>query len=76
MDVQKYLNNGIFPILYVNLLPIDGLDITHAFVLDTITRDTVTVLDPWYGRRRKIPLKQFKIAWDTTRYLAVVVSRQ
>jgi ABC-type bacteriocin/lantibiotic exporter with double-glycine peptidase domain len=60
-DAQKYLNAGIFPILYVNLLAIEGLAITHAFVLEGVTQGSVTVLDPWRGRR-KIALQQFKIA--------------
>lgn len=71
-EVQKYLNEGIFPILYVNLLAIDGLAITHAFVLEAATAGSVTVLDPWHGRR-KIALQQFKIAWEKTRNLAVLV---
>lgn len=71
-DLQKYLNEGIFPILYVNLLAIDGLAITHAFVLEVVTTSSVTVLDPWRGRR-KIRLQQFKIAWEKTRNLAVLV---
>jgi ABC-type bacteriocin/lantibiotic exporter with double-glycine peptidase domain len=44
-DVQKYLKQGVFPILYVNLLAIDGLAITHAFVLEAMTQGSVTVLD-------------------------------
>ena len=42
-EVQYYLANGVFPILYINLLAIDGLDITHAVVLETMTRNSVTV---------------------------------
>jgi ABC-type bacteriocin/lantibiotic exporter with double-glycine peptidase domain len=71
-DVQKYLSEGIFPILYVNLLAIDGLAITHAFVLEVVTQGSVTVLDPWRGRR-KIASHPFKIAWEKTRNLAVLV---
>jgi ABC-type bacteriocin/lantibiotic exporter with double-glycine peptidase domain len=71
-DLQKYLNEGIFPILYVNLLAIDGLAIIHALVLEAMTHSAVTVLDPWRGRR-KIGLQQFKIAWEKTRNLAVLV---
>ena len=73
--IQEYLNQGIFPILYVNLLAIDGLAITHAFVLEAMTRGAVTVLDPWRGRR-KIALQQFEIAWEKTRYLMVVVQKR
>lgn len=73
-DVQKYLNDGVFPILYVNLLSIDGLAIIHAFVLEVVTQGSVTVLDPWRGRR-KIALQQFKIAWEKTRNLAVLVQK-
>jgi hypothetical protein len=68
-------NNGIFPILYVNLLAIDGLAITHAFVLEEIARESVIVVDPWHGRRRKLPFQQFKVAWEKTRNLAVLVKK-
>jgi len=74
-DVQKYLNQGSFPILYVNLLAIDGLAITHAFVLEVVTQGSVTVLDPWRGRR-KIALQQFNVAGEKTRNLAVLVQKQ
>jgi ABC-type bacteriocin/lantibiotic exporter with double-glycine peptidase domain len=74
IDIQKYLGKGIFPILYVNLLAIDGLAITHAFILEAMTRGLVTVLDPWRGRR-KITLQQFKVAWEKTRNLAVLVDK-
>ena len=73
LDIQKYLTRDVYPIVYVNLLAIDGLDITHAFVLETLTRGAVTVLDPWRGRR-KIALPQFKIAWEKTRNLTIIVS--
>jgi ABC-type bacteriocin/lantibiotic exporter with double-glycine peptidase domain len=75
VDIQTHLNNGVFPILYVNLLAIDGLAIIHAFVLEEMTRESVTVVDPWYGRRRKISLQQFKVAWEKTRHLAVLVKK-
>lgn len=74
-DLQYYLANGLFPILYINLLAIDGLDITHAVVLETMTHNSATVLDPWRGNRRSIPLKQFEIAWKEMRNLAVLVSQ-
>jgi hypothetical protein len=45
VGIQAHLNNGVFPILYVNLLAIDGLAITHAFVLEEIARESVTVVD-------------------------------
>jgi ABC-type bacteriocin/lantibiotic exporter with double-glycine peptidase domain len=75
LDIQKYLTRDVYPIVYVNLLAIDGLDITHAFVLETLTRGAVTVLDPWRGRR-KIALPQFKIAWEKTRNLTIIVSKR
>lgn len=75
-DLQKHLTEGIFPILYVNLLSIDGLDMTHAVVLEAIARRrSVTVLDPWHGRRT-IPFHQFKVAREKTRYLAVLVRKR
>jgi len=73
--MQEYLNEGLFPILYVNLLAIDGLAIIHAFVLEAMTHGAATVLDPWRGRR-KIALQQFKIAWKKTRNLAVLVDER
>ena len=73
-DLQNYLTGGVFPIVFVNLLSIEGRDITHAYVLESMTRGSVKVLDPWHGRRT-IPIEQFKVAWTKTRNVVVVVHK-
>jgi ABC-type bacteriocin/lantibiotic exporter with double-glycine peptidase domain len=73
-DLHRHLENGLFPILFVNLFAIDGRDVVHAFVLETLTRGSIKVLDPWKGRR-SIPIEQFKVAWEKTKNVAVTVQR-
>jgi hypothetical protein len=45
------LNAGLYPIVFVNLLPIDGINDPHAIVVTAIDEDEVQVSDPLQGDR-------------------------
>ncbi|MEK7728777.1 MAG: cysteine peptidase family C39 domain-containing protein [candidate division KSB1 bacterium] len=60
-DLMDYQKLGLFPILFINLLSIDGRDMTHAVVLESITRNSLKVLDPWQNAR-SIPIDKFRVA--------------
>lgn len=72
-DLENYHGRGLFPILFLNLMPIDGRDMTHAVVLEAITRNSVKVLDPWQSART-IPLGNFKAGWIKSRNLMIILS--
>lgn len=73
-ELQNILAEGHYPIVYVNLLPIDGREGTHALVALEIENDAVTVYDPDQGERL-LPISAFFKAWDLKRNLAIVVDR-
>jgi len=71
-ELQTILDEGRYPIVYVNLLPIDGREGTHAFVALEIEDDAVAVYDPDQGERL-LPLGAFFKAWELKRNLAIIV---
>lgn len=40
------LNAGFYPIVFLNLLPIDGVNDPHAMVVTAVDDDSVNVYDP------------------------------
>jgi ABC-type bacteriocin/lantibiotic exporter with double-glycine peptidase domain len=73
-ELQIILDEGLYPIVYVNLLPIDGIEGAHALVVLEIGDDAVTVYDPDEGERL-LPLGAFFKAWESKRNLAIIVDR-
>ena len=45
------LDTGIYPIVFVNLLPIDGVNDAHAMVVMSVDDEDVMVCDPLQGER-------------------------
>ena len=73
-ELQINLDEGRLPIVYVNLIPIDGIEGAHALVALEIGDDAVTVYDPDQGERL-LPIGAFFKAWELKRNLAIVVDR-
>jgi len=73
-DLQTILDEGGYPIVYVNLLPIDGIEGTHALVALEIGDDVVTVYDPDQGERL-LPIGAFFRAWELKSNLAIIVDK-
>jgi ABC-type bacteriocin/lantibiotic exporter with double-glycine peptidase domain len=48
-DLRRYLSSNIFPILFINLLVIDGYNTTHAVVVEEVSDNEIKVLDPRLG---------------------------
>jgi ABC-type bacteriocin/lantibiotic exporter with double-glycine peptidase domain len=67
------LNVGLlYPIVFVNLLPIDGINDPHAIVVAAIDEDEVLVSDPLQGERL-LPRSTFDTAWAMMRNLTILV---
>jgi ABC-type bacteriocin/lantibiotic exporter with double-glycine peptidase domain len=66
---------GHFPIVYVDLWPLQGglSGQYHAMVVIDLDPDQVTVLDPLHGERR-VPREDFQEAWSALRFLTIVVA--
>ena len=73
-ELQTILDEGGCPIVYVNLLPIDGIEGTHALVALEIGDDVVTVYDPDQGERL-LPIGAFFRAWELKSNLAIIVDK-
>jgi ABC-type bacteriocin/lantibiotic exporter with double-glycine peptidase domain len=71
-ELQTILDEGRYPIVYVNLLPIDGREGAHALVALEIEDDAVAVYDPDQGERL-LPLGAFFKAWELQCNLAIIV---
>ncbi len=73
-ELKALLAEGRYPIVYVNMLPIDGREGAHALVAIEIENDAVTVYDPDQGERL-LPLSAFLKAWELKRNLAIIVEK-
>ena len=68
------VTDGHYPIVFVDLHPIDELDAIHAIVVVDMSEQEVVVLDPLQGERQ-LPLYAFTAAWARRHNLAMLVVR-
>jgi ABC-type bacteriocin/lantibiotic exporter with double-glycine peptidase domain len=73
-ELQTLVEAGHFPIVYINLEPIDGFDDEHALVITQISGGIVSVHDPLRGER-EIPVDAFLSAWRMHRNLTILIIR-
>jgi ABC-type bacteriocin/lantibiotic exporter with double-glycine peptidase domain len=66
------LDTGIYPIVFVNLLPIDGVNDAHAMVVISVDDENVMVCDPLQGERL-LPRSTFDTAWAMMRNLTILI---
>ena len=73
-ELRALVDDGHFPIVYVNLYPIDGSYERHALVVVEISDEAAIVLDPMRGECR-LPIETFCAAWRIQRNLTILVLR-
>jgi ABC-type bacteriocin/lantibiotic exporter with double-glycine peptidase domain len=73
-DLQNWLIDGIYPILSVNLFPLEARWAAHAVVVETVSDDRVTYLDPLVGRR-SVTKPPFAQAWHMRRSKALLITK-
>ncbi|WP_264327531.1 cysteine peptidase family C39 domain-containing protein [Romeriopsis navalis] len=71
-EAREIINDAVYPIIFLNLLPIDGIKVAHAMVLQNLDDKTVQVINPLCGERH-IPRTPFEVAWAMMRNLAILV---
>ncbi len=71
-ELMMELNAGCYPIVFLNLLPIDGVNNPHAMVVTAVDDDSVNVYDPLQGERL-LPRSTFDTAWAMMRSLVILV---
>ena len=73
-ELDTLVADNHYPIVFVDLRPIDGITDIHALVVIATTKQHVLVLDPLKGER-SLPLQAFIAAWTMQRNLAIIVER-
>lgn len=73
-DLRQYLASNIFPILFVNLLVIDGYNTTHAVIVEEISEQEVKVLDPRVGSRG-IDIELMRYSWQRAKNVAIIIEK-
>jgi ABC-type bacteriocin/lantibiotic exporter with double-glycine peptidase domain len=74
-ELARLLDEGLFPIVYVDLWPIRGGQSGqfHSLVVVGIERENVTVLDPLVGEIN-LTRDEFQAAWAEMRFLTIVIN--
>ena len=73
-ELEKLVAAETYPIVYVNLFPIESKRIVHALIVLKLTAELVTVYDPEQGERA-ITRDLFIEAWKRQHYLAIIVQK-
>jgi ABC-type bacteriocin/lantibiotic exporter with double-glycine peptidase domain len=73
-ELATLIANGVHPIAFVSLLPIDGFRDTPALVVIEANANAVVVYDPLAGERR-LPLPTFNAAWAMRHNLAIIIEK-
>ncbi|MDJ0677185.1 MAG: cysteine peptidase family C39 domain-containing protein [Calothrix sp. MO_167.B42] len=71
-ELENLLVSNSYPIVYVNLLPIDGYKCAHAIVVTGVEETVVSVYDPLQGER-KLSRSNFESAWSMMLNLSILV---
>ena len=71
-DLAAIVADGYFPIVYVEMSPINGIYEPHAFVVTGVNDFSVEVLDPAFGEDI-LPHSVFDTAWALRRRLTIII---
>jgi ABC-type bacteriocin/lantibiotic exporter with double-glycine peptidase domain len=73
-ELADQSRRGSYPIVFVNMLPLDGIKGGHAVVVLDIQQAEVTVYDPFHGER-VFSRDPFTTAWAMMHNLVILVQR-
>lgn len=73
-ELKALVEDGNFPIVFVNLFPLNGRSDPHALVVLEISEETIRVLDPIVGEC-SLSADKFIVAWRLQRNLTILVLR-
>jgi len=73
-ELSRLLDEGLFPIVYLDLWPIRGgvSGQFHSVVVVGMEQDGISVLDPLIGERT-LAKEDFQAAWAEMRFLTIVI---
>lgn len=74
-ELASLIATGNFPIVYVDMWPLQGglSGQNHALVVVAVGQENVAILDPLVGER-EVSRQQFEAAWAAMRFLTIVIS--
>ena len=76
-DLADAVRVGVFPIVGIDLRPVDGIFAFHAVVVVNISTDQVVVHDPLHDEGpRSLGISAFEAAWSAADREAVVIRRR
>jgi ABC-type bacteriocin/lantibiotic exporter with double-glycine peptidase domain len=73
-ELADQSRRGSYPIVFINTLPLDGIQGGHAVVVLDIQQAEVTVYDPFHGER-VLSRDLFTTAWAMMHNLVILVQR-
>jgi ABC-type bacteriocin/lantibiotic exporter with double-glycine peptidase domain len=73
-ELTAQVRQGLYPIVFVNMLPIDGITGGHALVVVGIDQTDVAVYDPLRGERH-LPRVTFESAWAMMHNLTLLIQQ-
>ena len=73
-ELRAVVTDGQYPIVFVELNPIDGIENVHAVFVVGVIQNQIVMFDPLKGER-SLPLQTFNIAWAMRHNLAIIVAR-
>ncbi|PYS89811.1 MAG: hypothetical protein DMF64_16525 [Acidobacteria bacterium] len=71
-ELATLVGRSAYPIVFVNILPIDGIKGEQAFIILEFSGASVAVYDPLLGERT-LPRASFDAAWAMMHNLAIIV---
>jgi len=73
-ELQSLVADGHYPVVFIDLRPIDGIREMHALVIVEMDQHEAIVLDPSKGERA-LSLRAFNSAWTMGCNLTILVER-
>ena len=73
-ELKAQIDSNVYPIVFVDLLPIEGVKSSHAVVVEALSGEQVSVIDPLRGNRL-LPRPTFDAAWAMMHNLAILVRK-
>lgn len=71
-ELTAQVHRGLYPIVFVNTRPLDGITSGHALVVLGIDHTGVAVSDPFHGERH-LSHTTFESAWAMMHNLTIVI---
>lgn len=73
-ELQTLVKDERYPIAFIDLGPVDGVEEPHALVVVEVSETSLTVYDPLQGERT-LPRQTFSTAWSMMHNLVILIEK-